>query len=169
MKDYAPEHIGIFGTSAGATLCAQMMVRLQDSGLPLPKVIAMIAAGATPLTGDSVAIGQSIIGAQSGLDLIEFLKLGYYQGADMHDPRVNPVLSDSHMAGFPPTFMASSTRDFLLSPVVATHRKLVQTGVENELHIWEGLDHFFHANVELPETEELHHLMLTFFDKHFAE
>ena len=169
LEDYAPENIGIFGTSAGATLCAQMMVRLQDMGLPLPKVIAMIAAGATPLTGDSVAIGQSIIGAQSGIDLIEFLKLGYYQGADMQDPRVNPVLSDPHMASFPPTFMASSTRDFLLSPVVATHRKLVQTGVETELHIWEGLDHFFHANVELPETDELHRLMLNFFDKHFAE
>ena len=61
------------------------------------------------------------------------------------------------------------SRVILLSPVVATHRKLVQTGVENELHIWEGLDHFFHANVELPETEELHRLMLTFFDKHFSE
>ncbi|MDB9724465.1 alpha/beta hydrolase [bacterium] len=170
LKDYAPENIGIFGTSAGATLSAQMMVRLQEIHLPLPKAVAMIAAGATALTGDSVAINQSIFGAQQpGFDLIESLKLGYYQGANMQDPRVNPVLSEAYMAAFPPTFCASSTRDFLLSSVVVTHRKLRQAGVETELHVWEGLDHFFHANVELPETEELHCLMLSFFAKHFAE
>ena len=87
----------------------------------------------------------------------------------MQDPCVNPVLSERHMANFPPTFCAASTRDFLLSSVAVTHRKLVQTGVEAELHIWEGLDHFFHANIELPETEELHRLMLKFFDRNFAD
>ncbi|MDB9953552.1 alpha/beta hydrolase [Porticoccaceae bacterium] len=167
LKEHAPENIGVFGTSAGATLCAQMMVRLQECELPLPRAVAMIAAGATDLTGDSVSIGQSIIGAQMGIDLIEFLKLGYYNGADMQNPQVNPVLSEPFMAGFPPSFCASSTRDFLLSSVVATHRKLEQSGVDTELHIWEGLDHFFHANSELPETIELHNVMLRFFTEQF--
>jgi len=51
--------------------------------------------------------------------------------------------------------------------VLATHRKLLQLDVEAELHVWEGLGHFFHSKVDLPETEELHRQTLEFFKKHF--
>ena len=114
-----------------------------------------------------MAMTAPIFKAQSGLDLKEVMTLGYYEDTDMSDPQVTPALSDQYMSGFPPSFLASSTRDFMLSCVSVTHRKLVQLNVETELHIWEGLGHFFHANNDLPETHELHQLTVRFLTKYF--
>ena len=168
LEHYAPSHIGIFGTSSGAALCAQTLVQLQEKDIPLPCAVAMIACGAARREGDSVAIVGSIVQAQSGIDLKAMMTLGYYEGIDMSDPHVTPALSDQYLSAFPPCFLASSTRDFLLSSVLVTHRRLVQLGEEPELHIWEGLGHFFHANNDLPEAKELHQLTLRFFAKHFG-
>ena len=165
LESYPSTHIGMLGTSSGGALCAQTLVQLQKQQLPLPCAVAMIACGAAKREGDSVAIGSSIFEAQVGCNLD--MTLGYYEGVDMSDPEVTPANSDQYMAAFPPTFLASSTRDFLLSSVLATHRELLQLDVEAELHVWEGLGHFFHSNIDLPETEELHRQTLEFFKKHF--
>lgn len=167
LAHYAPTHIGLFGTSSGAALCAQTLAQLQEINLPLPCAVAMIGCGAAPRAGDSVAIAAAICKAQSGFDLEDVMRLGYYEGVDMSDPQVTPALSDHYMAEFPPTFLASSTRDFLLSSVLATHRKLVQFAINTELHVWEGLGHFFHSDCDLPETQELHQLTLNFFTEQF--
>ena len=168
LDHYPPSHIGIFGTSSGAALCAQTIVQLQALSLPLPCAIAMIACGAAKREGDSVAMVGPIVEAQMGVKLKEVMALGYYEGIDMNDPHVTPALSQESMSAFPPTLLAASTRDFLLSSVLATHRALVQQNIDTELHMWEGLGHFFHANLALPETRELHLQTLRFFDKHFA-
>lgn len=167
IKTYAPENIGVFGSSSGAHLTAQLVYRLLNLKLGLPAAVAMIAEAATTLDGDSRAMVAPIFKAQTGEELS--LTMGYFEGRDMNDPQIYPALSDDCMAQFPPSLLASSTRDMCLSPVVVTHRKLVQQGVEAELHIWEGLDHYFHTvNVELPETEDLHSTMLRFFDRNFS-
>ena len=168
LEDYAPEKIGIFGSSAGAHITAQLMVRLQEEDIELPGAIAMIASGAFRKQGDSMAIGGAIAKGALGVDL-GASKDEYFIGADRSTPQVTPGLSDHFMAAFPPSLLASSTRDFALSAVVATQRRLVQMGVEVDLQLWEGLDHFFHCNCpELPETEELHQLTVAFFNKHLA-
>ena len=61
-----------------------------------------------------------------------------------------------------------STRDMWLSPVVATHSQLCRLGVPAELHVWEGLEHCFHYNNDLPEASELHNRMLKFFERHLV-
>ena len=166
LQDYSPECIGVFGSSSGAQLTAQLIYRLQVQKLPLPAAVAMIAEAATRLEGDSIAFSSVIYKAQCGLELADALDMGYFENVTPDDPSVYPALSDESMAAFPPSFLASSTRDICLSPVVATHRKLVQAGVEAELQLWEGLDHCFHYNPELPESEELHRNMLAFFERY---
>ena len=165
LDAYSPNTIGIFGSSAGAYITAQLMVRLQEQAVELPKAIARIAGGAYRKTGDSMAMGGAIVKGLHGADLSAF-KDEYFIGADRTSPQVTPGLSDRYMAAFPPAFLASSTRDYLLSAVVATHRKLIGLGVEAELQLWEGLDHVFHCNCpDLPESEELHQLTVDFFNK----
>src|SRR5438045_2250379 len=39
LADHAPEEIALYGTSAGACLCAQLLVRLRDTGGPLPRAL----------------------------------------------------------------------------------------------------------------------------------
>ena len=127
LQDYTPEGIGFLGVSSGAQLTAMTLVRLQEQGLPLPGAVSMIAGGATRIIGDSVEIVGSILKAAAGLDL-KTIKRDYFEGADLKDPRVTPALSDSYMSAFPPSLLVSSTRDYLLSSVIATHRQLVNLG-----------------------------------------
>ena len=169
LNRYSPGSIGIFGSSAGAHLTAQLMVRLQERGIELPAAIAMIAGGAFRRVGDSMAMGGAVVKGTHGVDVGASNNL-YFEGADRSNPQVTPGLSERFMAAYPPTLLASSTRDYLLSAVVATQRCLVAQGVSCELQLWEGLDHVFHCNCpDLPESEELHGLTVGFFERHLGQ
>ena len=168
LKDYTPEQIGVFGSSAGAYTSAQLMVHLQEQGVALPAAVAMIAGGAFRKVGDSMVYGSALVKAVTGYDL-NSSKDAYFEGSDRNSPAVTPGLSDTLMAGFPPAFLAASTRDYLLSSVIATHRKLINLDVPAELHLWDGLDHVFHCNMpKLTESEELHQRTVAFFNRHLA-
>ncbi|ARN73817.1 alpha/beta hydrolase [Oceanicoccus sagamiensis] len=168
LADYKPEHIGIYGASAGAILTAQTLVRLQQRKQPLPAAIGLLAEGATYIDiGDSLTIGDALSQASLGFGVKEAIQqLRYYQGVDLASPEVTPCQSDALLSAFPPTLLASSTRDFALSQTITTHRHLLKLGVPAELHIWEGLDHVFHYNPDLPETDELHREVVRFFNQH---
>lgn len=172
LNTYSPANIGLYGGSAGGRLSAQVIARLQQDALPLPAAVAMIA-GATqtlPFAGDSSAIGCAIFLGDMNFDLAPGLNSqAYFKGADRNDPLVVPAVSDAVISRFPPSLLISSSRDFSLSPVLASHRQLVRLGVETELHIWDGLNHVFHYNPLLPETRELHELTLSFFNKHLGQ
>ena len=116
----------------------------------------------------TLAIGGAIYKEIYGVELCE-PKDDYFEGVDRSNPQVTPALSDQYMSAFPPSLLASSTRDFALSPVVATHRRLMDLGVEADLQLWEGLDHYFHcSNPGLPEAKELHAITVAFFNKHLG-
>ena len=169
LKDYAPEKIAWFGSSAGAQLVAQLVARVQKEQAPMPAAIALLAEGATQHNlGDSIAMAGSIFTVKYGTELADVLAMPYFDHADQHDPQLCPALSDDLMAAFPPTLLASSTRDLWLSPVVATHRQLHRLGVETELHIWEGLEHCFHYDSELPESVELHGCVVAYFERYLT-
>lgn len=170
LQDYSPENIGLYGASAGAILSSQTLVRLQQEGIPLPAAVGMIAGGATPPVGDSVAIGDAIYKAAFGpdVDLNAVLDMEYFHGTTVSDPKVTPAASDTLMSAFPPSLLAASTLDSLLSSVVATHSQLNGLGVETELHVWEGLEHVFHYNPRLPESEALQRVIVRFFDQHLG-
>jgi acetyl esterase/lipase len=87
-----------------------------------------------------------ITGDGEGLDL-------YAGGHDTRDPSLSPVYAD-YSKGFPPTLLASGTRDILLSDTVRTHRALRAVGVDAELHVLEAAPHGFFRGVT-PEDEEL--------------
>ena len=74
------------------------------------------------------------------------------------------------MSQFPPSLLVSGSRDFLLSDVLATHRQLTNLGVEADLHVWEGLGHAtFAFNPRLPESDEVHQVIVRFFNKHLGQ
>ncbi|MYJ24250.1 MAG: alpha/beta hydrolase, partial [Holophagales bacterium] len=53
--------------------------------------------------------------------------------------------------------------------VLASHNKLVSLGVEADLHVWEGLGHAtFAFNPRLPESDEVHNVIVRFFDRHLS-
>ena len=168
LQDYPAQNIGIYGASSGAHLAAQTLVWLQQNKLPRPAAVGLIAEGATPMAGDSVAFIGALL--KEHWDLHTALQsMQYLEDADLQSPQVTPALSDTLMSKFPPSLLLSSTRDFMMSSVVATHAQLVRLGVPADLHIWEGLDHTFHYNPDLPESEALHQVLIQFFSKHLGK
>jgi len=69
----------------------------------------------------------------------------------------------------PPTQLFSGTRDFALSGVLASHQRLTKLLAPADLHVWEGLGHAsFAFNPRLPESDEVHQVMVRFFDSHLV-
>ena len=74
------------------------------------------------------------------------------------------------VARFPPSLLISGTRDFALSGVLTSHQLLTRLGVEADLHIWEGHGHaVFAFNPRLPESDEVHNVIVEFFARHLGK
>lgn len=172
LKTYSAQNIGIFGCSAGGMLAAQAVAWFQKEGLPRPGAIGIFCASAGRMgDGDSRYMAPALNARPvppppSGNELAR--TLGYFAGADMTSPLVSPVLSEGVLAKFPPTLLINSTRDSSLSAALDTHRRLVNAKVEADLHVWDGLQHFFFADIELPESQEAFQVTVDFFDKHLG-
>jgi acetyl esterase/lipase len=167
LQDHEPAAIGLYGYSAGATLAAQTIARLQEQGLPLPGAVVMAGSAAGRWdVGDSWL--QSHIDGKSIVPTVE--NNLYFRGivgktVAIDDPLLFQLNAPDIMSAFPPTWLASSTRDFALSSVLLTHTQLDQLGVETELHIWEGMDHGFVYDAELPEAQDYYQRLVRFLRK----
>jgi len=165
LEQYQPKNIGIFGCSAGAVLTAQTVARLLRDQLPLPGAIGMFCAGADYWAhGDSTHFGAARYGQHS----TPFREHPYFENADPDDPLVAPLRSQEVLARFPSSLLIASTRDHVLSGVVHTHSRLVALGVHADLHVWEGLDHAFYQNPDLPQSREVHDVTARFFARHLG-
>jgi acetyl esterase/lipase len=182
LEDYDATSIGIYGCSAGAMLTAQTVAYIHQNDLPMPGAIGLFCAAAPMTAGETPGVfkmnrGESafVVSALSGfarpvVPQADPQPSAYFRGVEANDPVVAPGDHDDVLAAFPPTLLISGTRDFALSSVLATHTKLVGLGVRTELHVWEGLGHAtFAFNPRLPESDEVHGVIVRFFDEHLKK
>lgn len=163
LKTRPPERIAVYGTSAGAILTAQLMVRLRAEGLPPPAAAGVFSgAGDLSQVGDCEAYLPPLLPGETSLQVIS----GYVGKTDPRDPLLSPIYAD--LDGFPPTLLLTSTRDQLLSGTVNFHRALRRAGVRAELEVYDGLPHAFWGWLDCPETEEAFDVMAAFFDRTLA-
>jgi acetyl esterase/lipase len=165
LKTHKPAKIGLFGTSAGAILTAEVAVRLRRDGLPLPGVLGIFSgSGAMSRPGDSQAL-YTVRGFAGPLrPPSKTPHASPYIGAtDPKDPVLSPIYAD--LKGFPPTLFVTSTRDVLLSGTADLHRAFLRAGVDAELVVFDALPHAFWYDYHLPETKEALDIMARFFDK----
>jgi acetyl esterase/lipase len=163
LKTYSPNHVVIYGTSAGAVLTAQVAARLKQLGLPLPAALGIFSGlGDFARHGDSEAI-YSLRGFSGHLDPPEpeTRDREYLAGADPRDPVLSPIFGDLH--GLPPTLFITSGRDLLLSGTVNLHRAYLNAGVDARLVVFDALPHAFWYDSTLPEAIEANHMMADFF------
>jgi epsilon-lactone hydrolase len=165
LKVYSPEHIAIYGTSAGAILTAEVASKLKQLGLPQPAALGIFSGlGDFARVGDSMAM-YGLRGLAGHLDPPEpGTHDPYYTGStDPKDPVLSPIYSDLH--GLPPTLFVTSGRDLLLSGTANLHRAYLQAGVDARLVVFDALPHAFWYNSSLPEAIEANKLMADFFMK----
>jgi monoterpene epsilon-lactone hydrolase len=169
LKTYKPDHIVIYGTSAGAILTAEVAAKLKQLGLPLPAALGIFSGmGDFARAGDSIAM-YALRGLSGHLDPPEpGAHDPFYVGStDPKDPVLSPIYSDLH--GLPPTLFVTSGRDLLLSGTVNLHRAYLNAGVDARLVVFDALPHAFWYSPLLPEAIEANHIMADFFVKELAK
>ena len=180
LKRYKPESIGIFGTSAGGVLAAQVLVAFHKKGLPRPGAVGIFWAGPGPFwsplfskQGDSTAWIRALYPTEriSGKKTSTAQKspADYMAGADANDPMANPFSSDEALGNFPSTLFTTGTRAFDMSPVIVAHARLLKLGVDSSLYVIEG---GWHAAdllaVNAPETRDMDTYRARWFKQHLA-
>lgn len=175
LKSYAPKSIGIYGCSAGGALTGQVAAWLPAHGLPQAGAAGIFGAGAGGAfgTGDSAYIAAYIDGSfppprPANAPPPPRHMRAYFDGADMNDPLVSPMLHLDVLAKFPPTLVMTGTRAMDLSPAIFTHSQLVKAGVSAELIVGEGMGHCYMYLSQLPEAQDAFRTIVRFFRKNLA-
>ena len=162
LRKHAAGRIGLYGTSAGAGLSAQLVARLIAEGLPVPRAMGFFS-GSADLARDGDC--EAYLPRLPTGSVVESLSI-YAGDTPRRDPALSPIFGD--LGDFPPTLVMSSTRDQLLSQSALFHRALLKAGVEADLVVFEALPHAFWAYLELPETDEAFDHMARFFARHLT-
>jgi len=166
LKTYKPHNIGIYGTSAGAILTAEVAVRLKQLGMPLPAALGIFSAHADfSRVGDSWQMFtlNGLPGRMEPIDPSHLPDDQYVGKIDRKDPVLSPIFADLH--GMPPSLLVTSTRDILLSDTATLHRALLHAGDDAQLVVFEALPHAFWYHFDFPETTEALQIMANFFDQ----
>jgi acetyl esterase/lipase len=169
LKAYKPQSIGIFGTSAGAILTAEVAVKLKQLGLPLPAALGIfsgLADFSRPSDSRQLFALNGFAGRIEPVDPDHLPDDQYVGKTDRWDPVLSPIFAD--LRGLPPSLLVTSTRDLLLSDTTTFHRALLRSGDETQLVVFEALPHAFWYHFGLPETKEALEIMAKFFDEKVA-
>jgi acetyl esterase/lipase len=165
LKTYKPNHIVIYGTSAGAILTAEVAAKIKEVGLPMPAALGIFSGmGDFARAGDSQAM-YALRGLAGHLDPPEPGQHdpAYVASTDPKDPILSPIYGDLH--GLPPTLFVTSGRDLLLSGTVNLERAYLLAGDDADLVVYDALPHAFWYDPRLPEAIEANHIMANFFVK----
>ena len=166
LKTHAPSHIGIYGTSAGAILTAEVTAKLKQLNLPLPAATGIFSGmGDLSQPGDSIAL-FALNGLSGHLNPPDphTRDTAYLGSTNPRDPILSPLYSD--LSGLPPTLFITSGRDLLLSGTTVLHRAYLRAGVDAQLVVFEALPHAFWNDPALPESKEADAIMAAFLAKH---
>jgi monoterpene epsilon-lactone hydrolase len=168
LKSYKPEHIGIYGCSAGGALTAETAAWLPAHGLPQAGAVGIFGAGAVRFgAGDSAWIAAYIDGsfpppvAPDGTR--PDITRGYFGTTDMADPIISPGLHPEVMAKFPPTLIITGTRAMDMSPAIYTNSQLLKAGVRSTLIVGEAMGHCYIYQSNLPEAQDAYQVIVRFF------
>ena len=169
LKTYKPENIGIFGCSAGGMLAGQSIAWFLKENLPVPGAIGVICASLyTFAEGDSAQLWPRM---GSVIPIVPPAKpddtfgrsMPYLAGASPKDPLAVPGASKEVLKKFPPTLFLTGTRAPEMSAAAQSHLALRELGVKSELFLFDGLDHGFHSDANLPESRLAYKFIARFF------
>lgn len=159
LKTYKPERIVLYGTSAGASLAAQMLVKASTTGLPMPAALGFFSSSADfSQGGDSEQYLPKING-----QCLQDVLAPYAGSTERRTPALSPLYAD--ISRFPPSLLLAGTRDPLLSQTTLFHRALLRKGVDARLVVFEAMPHAHWAWLDIPESHEAFEMMAGFFNR----
>jgi monoterpene epsilon-lactone hydrolase len=171
LKTTNPKDIGVFGRSAGGALTLETMLSVKQDHLPMPGAIGVNTPMADLVDqGDSSrtnALVDNVLVSPSPDAMCTAAAIFYAHGVSLANPLLSPLNGDFH--GFPPAILATGTRDLMLSNTVRTHQKLLQSGVQANLLVFEGMSHAqFSIDDRIPEDRQAFAEEGAFMDQHLG-
>lgn len=154
---YSPEHIALFGESAGGNLCIALTAKLRDLKQPLPCCMAVMSAW-TDFSASGKSYRENLMidplfglnryMTEPNLDTAE----QYAGKTELDNPGLSPVFGS--FEGFPPMLMQAGTSEMLFSDTESVFRKAKKAGVKIIGQAYHGMFHGFQCISEhLPESK----------------
>ncbi len=174
LKTYSPQHMVLYGCSAGGILTGQSIAWFQAHNLPNPAAIGVFCASLGQLVaGDSGHLAGVLTNGPSPPRAAPAKPAprlpGYMDTAKTDDPLAFPLVSPAVLAKFPPTLFISGTRSMEFSAALNSHDALDRAGVETRFFGWDAMFHGFFYDSELPESRDAYRVMAEFFEDHLAK
>ena len=138
----APHRIGICGDSAGGGLAFSLLLRLRDTGRPLPGAIAALSPWTDlALSGTSLRANAA---ADPMLDAAELPGVvgSYLAGADPRHPWASPLYGE--FGGLPPALIQVGGDEILRDDAARLAARLEAAGGGARLEIWPRMPHVWH-------------------------
>jgi epsilon-lactone hydrolase len=152
QKGFSPSNIVFAGDSAGGTLVLGTLLRLKDTGHPLPAGGYCMSPG-TNMNYDFDSIKNNMQTDWLSMDTFTGIKLLYLAGANPNLPELSPIFAD--LKGLPPLLLQAGAQEMLLDDSVYFTEKAEQAGVDITLEIWDGMFHCWHLfSSALPQGQE---------------
>jgi epsilon-lactone hydrolase len=165
-EGYKPRSVGMFGDSAGANIVPASILKLRDSGIPMPGAVVLLSPCVDfNMNGDTET---TLAHADPVLDVDRVVPgfKAYADPADWKNPYVSPIYGD-FKKGFPPVLIQVGTKELLLSDSVRFYQAIKVVGGEAELDVYEGMPHVFQAYLmNTPEQKAAYAEMQRFWSLH---
>lgn len=129
----SPGPTAVAGEGVGAGLVAALLVRLRDSGAPMPRRAALVSA-LLDLSLQAASL-QLNAAADPDFDLAELRRrvAGYAGGTALTDPLLSPLFANLH--GLPPVQLLVAGTDPLLDDSLAFAARAARSGVTVDLRV----------------------------------
>lgn len=162
-QGFLPQNIAMAGDSAGGNLTITTMLKLRDSGMPLP------AAGAclSPVT-DLTAKANSDPKFKDPLLPPEAMKLyteSYVGKNDARNPLISPVFGD--LRGLPPLLVHVGEDEILREDAVRIVERAKADGVAVRLEVYPRMWHVWQLFLDLPQAVQSLQDIAQFLESHF--
>lgn len=140
----AASDVVLAGDSAGGGLVLATLLKLRDSGLPLPAAAACVSPW-TDLTGS----GESYHALEHedpmlSKPVVDLVSASYLAGTAPTHPYVSPLFGE--LAGLPPVLLQVGSREILLSDAERFTAGLRRAGGTGVLEVWPGMVHVWHLH-----------------------
>jgi len=170
ISDNGTKKIIATSLSAGGPLMQATLLKAQNEKLKMPVANVLLSpAVELAIKGDSYIANdrRDVIAGKNSSDKLGLMSY-IDKSTDVSDPFVSPV-NANYTGNFPPTIIATATRDLFLSNSSRLLWKLKEGGIEAELLVGEGMWHGYQTYPDIPESISAREAIYKFLNKHVKQ
>jgi len=163
-QGFLAHNIVVAGDSAGGNLAITLLMKLRDTGLPLPAAAACLSpvADLTPKDDEQKKFKDPLISPKTA----KFYHQSYLGNNDPHNPLISPVFGN--LQGLPPLLLHAGEDEFLRYDAKKIAGLAQSAGVDVRLEIYPRMWHVWQINLSLPQATQSLDDIAQFFKTHLA-